>query len=60
MNYRSGDRQSKAGNSNPLSNTTTSEHEEIALLFRAANDKLGKVDDDAKKEKQLIVRDLAI
>jgi hypothetical protein len=59
MNNPSGDRQSKPGDSNPLSNTTSSEHEEIALLFRAANDKLDKVDDDAKKEKQQVVRDLA-
>jgi hypothetical protein len=59
MNNPSSDRLTKPGDSNPSSNTRTSEHEEIASLFRAANDKLDKVDNDAKKEKQQIVEDLA-
>jgi hypothetical protein len=50
------DRQSKP--SDP-SNTRTSEHEGIALLFRMATDKLDQVETNAKKEKQQIVRDLA-
>jgi hypothetical protein len=51
------DGQIKPGNSNPSSRT--SEHEEIALLFRMATDKLDQVETNAKKEKQQIVRDLA-
>jgi hypothetical protein len=53
------DRQSKQSGSNPSFNTRTSEHEEIALLFRMATDKLDQVEESAKKEKQQIVRDLA-
>jgi hypothetical protein len=53
------DRQYKPNDSDLSYYATISEHEEIALLFRAATDKLDKVDDDAKKEKQQIVRDLA-
>jgi hypothetical protein len=53
------DRQSKPIDSNPSSNTRTSEHEEIALLFRMATDKLDQVEANAEKEKQQIVRDLA-
>jgi hypothetical protein len=52
-------RQSKLSGSNPLFNTRTSEHEEIALLFRTATDKLDQVEENAEKEKQQIVRDLA-
>jgi len=51
--------QSKPGDSNPSSNTRTSEHEEIVLLFRMATYKLDQVEANAKKEKQQIVRDLA-
>jgi hypothetical protein len=53
------DRQTKPSDSNPSSNTRTSEHEEIALLFRMATDKLDQLEANAKKEKQQIVRDLA-
>src|SRR5215831_9811338 len=53
------DRQSKLSGSNPLFNTRTSEHEEITLLFRTATDKLDQVEENAEKEKQQIVRDLA-
>jgi hypothetical protein len=59
MDNPSADGQSKPGNSNTSSNTRTSEHEEIALLFRMATDKLDQVETNAKKEKQQIVRDLA-
>jgi hypothetical protein len=59
MNNPSSDRQTKPRDSNPSSNTRTSEHEEIALLFRMATDKLDHVETNAKKEKQQIVRDLA-
>jgi hypothetical protein len=53
------DRHFKLRDSNPSSNTRTSEHEEFALLFRKATDKLDQVEENAKKEKQRIVRDLA-
>jgi hypothetical protein len=59
MDNPSSDRQSKPSDSNPSSNTRASEHEEIALLFRMATDKLDHVEANAKKEKQQIVRDLA-
>jgi hypothetical protein len=59
MDNPSSDGQTKAGDSNPPSNTRTSEHEEIALLFRMATEKLDHVEANAKKEKQQIVRDLA-
>jgi len=59
MDKRSSDRQNKSTDSNPSSNIRTSEHEEIALLFRMATDKLEQVETNAKKEKQQIVRDLA-
>ena len=58
-NNADSDRQSKLSDSNPSSNTRTSEHEEIALLFRMATDKLDQVEANAEKEKQQIVRDLA-
>jgi len=53
------DKQSKLSSSNPLFNTRISEHEEITLLFRTATDKLDQVEENAEKEKQQIVRDLA-
>ena len=53
------DRQSKPSDSNSSSNTRTSEHQEIAFLFRMATDKLDQVEANAEKEKQQIVRDLA-
>ncbi len=59
MDNASSNRQTKPSNSNPSSNTRTSEHEEIALLFRMATDKLDHVEANARKEKQQIVRDLA-
>ena len=59
MDNPSSDRQTKPSDPNPSSNTRTSEHEEIALLFRMATDKLDQVEENAKKEKQQIVRDLA-
>lgn len=55
MDNPSSNGQTKAGDSNPSSNTRTSEHEEIAL----ATEKLDHVEANAKKEKQQIVRDLA-
>jgi hypothetical protein len=59
MENPNSDMQSKPSDSNPSSNTRASEHEEIALLFRMATDKLGQVEANAEKEKQQIVRDLA-
>jgi hypothetical protein len=59
MYNRSSDRQNKSSDSNLSSNIRTSEHEEIASLFRMATDKLDQVETNAKKEKQQIVRDLA-
>lgn len=53
------DRQSKPSDSDLSPNARISEREEIAMVFRTAADKLDKVDNDAKKEKQQIVRDLA-
>lgn len=52
------DRESKPGDSDFSSNARIP-NEEIALLFRMATDKLDKVEANAKKEKQQIVRDLA-
>lgn len=53
------DRQSKPSDSDLSPNPGNSKHDEIAMVFRTAADKLDKVDNDAKKEKQQIVRDLA-
>jgi hypothetical protein len=59
MEYPNSDRQPKPSDSNPSANKRSSEHEEIALLFRMATDKLDHIEANAKKEKQQIVRDLA-
>jgi hypothetical protein len=51
MDNPSSDGQTKPSDSNPSANKRSSEHEEIALLFRMATDKLDHVEANASTYK---------
>jgi hypothetical protein len=53
------DRQPRPSDSDRSSNARKSKDEEIALIFRMANDKLDKIEANAEKEKQQVARETA-